>query len=58
MIHRLTYHDDDMPKGCTCGYDPWRELGTDNSGPDEDTVQVALAQHLLEIYHLAAKLEL
>ena len=33
---------------CGCGFDPWKALETDNSGPDEDSARVALMLHLRE----------
>ena len=31
---------------CSCGFNPWSALETDNSGPDEDSARVALMVHL------------
>ena len=33
---------------CGCGFDPWKALETENSGPDEDSARVALMLHLHE----------
>lgn len=33
---------------CSCGFDPWKSLSTDNSGPDEDSARIALGVHLRE----------
>jgi len=47
--HRILYWDDGTEAQCRCGYDPWEELGTDNSGPDEDMVHRALSDHILAV---------
>lgn len=33
---------------CGCGFDPWKALQSENSGPDEDSARIALKRHLRE----------
>ena len=57
MKHETLYNRDGMPVMCRCGFDPWEEFSTDNSGPDEDMVKNAFAHHYLSLNleHLAAE---
>lgn len=46
VVHEPLFFVDGQVAMCRCGFDPWEELGTDNSGPNFEDIVYEMIKHL------------